>query len=116
MYTPAARSVFIDTSFFGFDTNPLQEVCTPKNDQLAALLGLAISGSQSLGTPVPINISLEEFGLQIERDGNHEERTIAIGFKFPERHSEEVVDLLGRFFLALPQPPEVELTIDPASI
>ncbi|KAG8942801.1 hypothetical protein FRC04_003496 [Tulasnella sp. 424] len=109
VYTPSTLIVGIRTTFHGYRGNPLEEVCSPGNDQLAALLGLANFGSLLPRTPEPITVSVTTSKLRIERFGSY----ITIGLE--EEHSTKVADQLGQFFLALPQTPEVELSIDAAS-
>ncbi|KAG8942803.1 hypothetical protein FRC04_003498 [Tulasnella sp. 424] len=113
VYTPSTRSVTINPNLRDSDGNPLEEVFALGADQLTALLGLANSGSQSPSTPMPINISVDTFELQIERSGNNEARKISI--RLGEEQCAQAASLLGQLFLALPHSPEVELSIDTAA-
>ncbi|KAG8962152.1 hypothetical protein FRC05_005493 [Tulasnella sp. 425] len=109
VYSPSTRSVTINTGLNNSGGNPLEEVFALGADQLTALLGLANSGPQSPSTPVAINISVETSELQIGKFGNNEARQIFI--RLDEEHCAQAASLLGQLFLALPHPPEVELSI-----
>ncbi|KAG8901196.1 hypothetical protein FRC00_008451 [Tulasnella sp. 408] len=111
-YAPSSKIVRIK----GGDTSAtvFEEVFSPGNKQLVALLGLGDSGPPPQAIPVSITVEVGSHVARIKKAGDAEEREVALRFSgslFPL-----VVDLLGRFFLALSQTPAVELKISPASL
>ncbi|KIO20655.1 hypothetical protein M407DRAFT_29712 [Tulasnella calospora MUT 4182] len=111
IYTPSSSHVGLTIDLY--DNNGpsvFEEICSPGNIQLAALLGLGDSGSPSPGVPIPISILVNSNTAQMSKVGDAEERTILL--KFGEDLCSRVVDLLGRFFLALPLIPTIDLVID----
>ncbi|KIO27145.1 hypothetical protein M407DRAFT_23561 [Tulasnella calospora MUT 4182] len=111
IYTPSSSNVHIINDLSDDNSSSvLEEVCSPGNIQLAALLGLGDSGSPPPGVPIPINIVVAPNQVRIVKVGGAEDREIVLNFE--EDLCSRVVDQLGHFFLALPQIPTIDLVIN----
>ncbi|KAG8907318.1 hypothetical protein FRC01_007731, partial [Tulasnella sp. 417] len=114
VYAPASKNVcvrgYLDNDY---SATMFDEVCTPGNNQLKALLGLEDSGLPTEEVPLPITIVVKSSVARIVRSGDAEEREMA--FYFHGHLSARIVNLLGQFFLAVPQVPAVDLTIGVAA-
>ncbi|KAG8907319.1 hypothetical protein FRC01_007732 [Tulasnella sp. 417] len=111
VYAPPNANVHISGNVFGeSSTVVLEEVFTPGNIHSAALLGLGDSGSRSSNIPVTMTIVFESSKLRMTKSGGADKREIVLRFR--DDLSPRDVTILGQFFRALPQVPNVTLEID----